>query len=160
MHIRQRRDDDRGAVTAFLRGHHAERVARFGELLDPLDHPALLAEEDGRLTALLTYVIDGRDCEVLTLHAGSRWRGAGSALLDAVRDLAVAAGCDRLFVVTTNDNIDALRFYQRRGFALAHLRRDAVTDSRRRLKAEIPDVGAYGIPLRDELELEIDLTTT
>jgi hypothetical protein len=63
----------------------------------------------------------------------------------------------RLWLVTTNDNVDALRFYQRRGFRLAELRPEAVTLSRRALKPEIPMVGAHGIELRDELELDLEL---
>ena len=56
--------------------------------------------------------------------------------------------------ITTNDHVDALRFYQRRGFQLAAVHRGAVEDSRGKLKPEIPVVGAYGIPLRDEIELD------
>jgi len=59
--------------------------------------------------------------------------------------------------VTTNDNVDALRFYQRRGFRLCRLSPEAVDRSRRTVKPEIPATGAYGIPLRDELELEMPL---
>jgi hypothetical protein len=58
---------------------------------------------------------------------------------------------------TTNDNVDALRFYQRRGFRLAALRTRAVDELRRRLKPTIPAVGEHGIPIRDEIELEIEL---
>jgi hypothetical protein len=57
-------------------------------------------------------------------------------------------------VLTTNDNVDALRFYQRRGFRLAELHPGAVDEARARLKPEIPRVGDHGIPLRDELMLE------
>ena len=104
---------------------------------------------------MLTYVPGQgwEQCEVLTLHASQRWHGAGTALIEAVEQLAARRGCARLWVITTNDNIDALRFYQRRGFQLAAVHRGAVDDSRR-LKPEIPVTGAYGIPLRDEIELE------
>ncbi len=68
--------------------------------------------------------------------------------------LAARHGCARLWLITTNDNVDALRFYQRRGFELAALHRRAVDESRSRLKPEIPVAGAYGIPIRDEIELE------
>ncbi len=81
---------------------------------------------------LATYVIDGADCELLTLHARTRFDGVGSALVAAVREVARRSGCTRLWVVTTNDNVDALRFYQRRGFRLAHLRAGAVDESRGR----------------------------
>jgi hypothetical protein len=71
--------------------------------------------------------------------------------------LAVAAGCRHYWVVTTNDNVDALRFYQRRGFRLTTIRCGAVDQSRRTLKPQIPVIGDYGIPLRDEIELAQDL---
>jgi ribosomal protein S18 acetylase RimI-like enzyme len=103
---------------------------------------------------VLTYVLDGDDCEVLTLHAAERFGGTGTALIEAVERLAADAGCARLWLITTNDNVDALRFYQRRGFRLVALHRGAVNDSRARLKPEIPRIGEHGIELRDELELE------
>ena len=78
----------------------------------------------------------------------------GSALLGAVEELARRRGCKRLWLVTTNDNTHALAFYQRRGFVLAALHRDAVTEARKTLKPSLPLVGEGGIPLRDELELE------
>jgi ribosomal protein S18 acetylase RimI-like enzyme len=131
MQIRASEASDRGALEAFLARWHSARVARRGELLRPLDHPALIAEESGRLVAALTYVLHGRDCEILTLHADERRRGVGSALIAEVTRIAREAGCTRLWVLTTNDNVDALRFYQRRGFRLAALRPGAVEASRR-----------------------------
>ncbi|HEY3261345.1 MAG TPA: GNAT family N-acetyltransferase [Pseudonocardiaceae bacterium] len=142
------------AVAAFLRERSSLRVARLGALLHPLDHPALLAiGDDGGLAGVLTYVVDRLSCEVLTVHTASQWHGTGTALISAVARHAAAAGCTRLWLVTTNDNVDALRFYQRRGFRLATLHPGAVDASRATLKPEIPLTGAYGIPLRDELVL-------
>ena len=152
------RVEDRPALEAFLRDHNALRVARGGELLDPLAHPALVAWSGDDLVGAATYVIDGAHCELLTLHARRQFTGTGSALLSAVQGIARDAGCTRLSVVTTNDNVDALRFYQRRGLRLARLRPGAVDESRELLKPEIPTSGSYGIPLRDELELEMDLS--
>jgi N-acetylglutamate synthase-like GNAT family acetyltransferase len=81
----------------------------------------------------------------------------GTALVAAVERLAAQQGCRRLWLLTTNDNLDGLRFYQRRGFRLAALHTGAVDDSRARMKPEIPPVGDYGIPLRDEVELDKQL---
>jgi ribosomal protein S18 acetylase RimI-like enzyme len=78
----------------------------------------------------------------------------GTALLEAVERIAAERGCRRLWLLTTNDNVDALRFYQRRGFRLARLNPGAVDEARARLKPELPTVGDYGIPIRDELVLE------
>jgi ribosomal protein S18 acetylase RimI-like enzyme len=153
--IRSATPGDRTALEPFLTRWDSLRVARRGVLEYPLDRPALLVEDDtGRLVAVLTYVIRGAECEILTLHSDLQWSGIGSALLAEVRRIAHAAGCTRLWLITTNDNVDALRFYQRRGFRLAALRPGAVDDSRARLKPEIPAVGAHGIALRDEIELE------
>ena len=157
MDVRLARSADRPALEAFLAGHHSVRVARRGELVRSLDHPALLAWQGDDLVGVATYVIGDGECELLTLHARGRFQGTGTTLLAALEDVARQAGCTRLWVVTTNDNVDALRFYQRRGFRLAALHPGAVARSRQLLKPEIPATGSYGIELRDELELEMDL---
>jgi len=157
VNVRPREVADHAAVQAFLARHNSVRAARLGELVHPLDHPAFVAEAaEGHLLGVLTYVPqrNWQQCEILTLHAGEQWRGAGTALIEAIGQLARRQGCDRLWVITTNDNVDALRFYQRRGFCLVTVHRGAVDRSRASLKPEIPQIGAYGIPLRDELELE------
>jgi ribosomal protein S18 acetylase RimI-like enzyme len=157
IEVRPRRPADALAVEAFLAERQSERVARLGRLENPLDHPALLAKRDGALAGVLTYVIGADECEILTLHAAEPARGVGTALVDAVERLAAERSCRRLWVLTTNDNVDALRFYQRRGFRLVELRPGAVDDSRARLKPEIPEVGDHGIPLRDEIVLDKEL---
>jgi GNAT superfamily N-acetyltransferase len=152
--IRKRRAEDVPAVAAFLDRHNSERVARLDRLERPLDHPALFAIDGGTVVGVLTYILDGPAMEILTLHADRQWAGCGTALVRAAERIAAESHCDRIFVITTNDNVDALRFYQRRGFRLAELRPGAVDRSRAVLKPEMPAVGAYGIPLRDELVLD------
>lgn len=142
------------AVRAFLETRSAAVVARRGELLDATARPAVVAiAPDGGIAGVLTYDVAGAECEILTLHAAAPWGGAGTALVRAVQVIAARAGCRTLWVLTTNDNVDALRFYQRRGFRLSALRPGAVEDARRTLKPQIPLTGSYGIPLRDEVEL-------
>ncbi len=157
VNVRPREAADEAAAQAFLARHNSLRVARLGELVHPPNYPAFVAETvGGQLLGMLTYVPghDWRQCEILTLHAGEQWHGAGTALIEAAGQLARRQGCSRLWVITTNDNVDSLRFYQRRGFCLVTVHRGAVDRSRASLKPEIPAVGAYGIPLRDEIELE------
>jgi GNAT superfamily N-acetyltransferase len=152
--IRIRRAADVPAVAAFLERHNSLRVARLDRLERPLEHPAVLAMDGGTVAGVLTYIIDASAMEILTLHAERQWGGCGTSLVRAAEQIAAASHCDRIWVITTNDNVDALRFYQRRGFRLAELRPGAVDRSRAGLKPEIPLVGAYGIPLRDELILD------
>ena len=129
--------------------------ARRGELIDVLALPGFVAEWDGRPVGIVTYRRDGHDCELAFIAAFEAGHGVGSALLAAV--IEATSGCDRLWLVTTNDNLDALRFYQRRGFCLSELRPGAVDEARLTLKPRISTSGAYGIPLRDEVELELVL---
>jgi GNAT superfamily N-acetyltransferase len=101
--VRPREAADQAAARAFLARHHSVRVARLGELVYPLDHPALVAEApDGQLLGMLTYVPgqDWRQCEILTLHAGDQWHRAGTALIEAAGQLARRQGCARLWVIT------------------------------------------------------------
>jgi N-acetylglutamate synthase-like GNAT family acetyltransferase len=102
----------------------------------------------------VTYRLEGDECEVITLNSLIGGMGVGSALIEAIREVAVSAGCKRLWLITTNDNLAALSFYQKRGFVLVAVYRNVLEQSRR-LKPEIPLVGMDGIPLRDELELEL-----
>jgi GNAT superfamily N-acetyltransferase len=154
MLVRAAGPDDRELLNAFLADQGSTRVARLGALVNALEHPALIAEEDSRLAGVLTYIIEGDRCEILTLHAAEQWRGAGTALIEEVERVVAAAGCRWLWLITTNDNVDGLRFYQRRGFSLAKLHPGAVDRSRASSKPEIPEIGDHGIPLHDELELE------
>jgi GNAT superfamily N-acetyltransferase len=154
MHVRAAEPADRSRVDTFLGDHNAALVARLEQLVDARRYPAFLAENDGEIAGVATYIVGDTDCEVLTLHATQPWQGVGTALLREVEQIAAEHGCTRLWLITTNDNVDALRFYQRRGFRLAKVHPGAVDASRLKLKPGIPEIGEYGIPLRDEIELE------
>ena len=78
---------------------------------------------------------------------------AGEALVKAVERVVTQSSCRRLWFITTNDNLNALRFYQKRGFELVSVHRNALEKSRK-LKPVIPLIGIDSIPLRDEIELE------
>jgi len=134
----------------------AEIVVAHGAVYRPAELPGLIAEIAGAPAGLLTYHIAGDACEIVTLDSARPGCGVGAALIAAVKEVARRAGCRRLWLITTNDNTHALRFYQKRGFVLAALHRNAVAASRA-LKPEIPLLGADGIPIRDEIELEFDI---
>jgi ribosomal protein S18 acetylase RimI-like enzyme len=158
VEVRRVTDEDREWTTAY----HATTwggplVARRGQLVDTSHLAALVALLDGERAGLLAYAIRGEECEVVTLATSSEGRGVGRALLDAIRQVAETAGCRRLWLITTNNNLRALKLYQRWGMELVALHRDAVRDARRRLKPEIPERDSQGIPIAHELELELCL---
>jgi DNA-3-methyladenine glycosylase I len=122
-----------------------------GEIFRPEQLEGFVTEDWSGVAA---YLIRGDQCEIISLNSLEASRGIGSALIRAVVKEAKGRGCRRLFLSTTNDNLHALHFYQKRGFELAALRRGAVNESRR-IKPGIPFAGEDGIPLRDEIELEM-----
>ena len=127
-----------------------------GRIHDALLLPGFVAVMDNHPVGLVTYRLAEGECELVTINSQRPGAGIGSALLEAVKEAAQKGGCRRLWLITTNDNLEALRFYQLRGFALVAVHRNALEASRR-LKPQIPKVGQHGIPLLDELELELVL---
>ena len=83
-------------------------------------------------------------------------RGIGSALIERVRAITAARGCRALRLITTNDNLRVIGFYQKRGFVLTRVNVDALEQSRK-LKPGIPLVGEHGIPLLHEIEFSMAL---
>jgi len=135
----------------------SEVVVSRGRLHRMAELPGFVATGDGgRIAGLVTYLIEVDICELVSLDAVDEGRGVGTQLLELAVEAAQAAGCGQVQLITTNDNMRALRFYQRRGFRLAALHAGAIEQSRA-LKPEIPEVGSHGIPLRDELLLVRDI---
>jgi ribosomal protein S18 acetylase RimI-like enzyme len=135
----------------------ALQVSR-GRLLRLDEHEGFIARRGGERLGFITYLIEDGECEVSGLASTEQGLGAGSALIEAVKAAAARAGCERLCLVTTNDNTHALRFYQRRGFRIAAVRVGRIEEYRWALKPEISRIGNDGIPIRDEIELEIEVT--
>lgn len=134
----------------------AEIVVAHGVVYRPHELPGFVAMRDHERVGLLTYHIEGDACEIVTLDSFREGHGVGTVLIEAAKQAAEGAGCRRLWLITTNDNLHALRFYQKRGFMLVAMHRNAV-DEARKIKRSIPLVGNDGIPIRDEIELEVIL---
>lgn len=146
---------DHEQIARFLEEQWTSRLVVSRGRLHQADRlPGFIANYAGKMAGLVTYRIEGVECEVVSLNSLVEGQGIGSSLLETVGAVARSAGCSRLWLITTNDNVEALRFYQKRGFKLAALHRNALEKSRL-LKPSIPRSGLHGIPLRDEIELEM-----
>jgi GNAT superfamily N-acetyltransferase len=127
-----------------------------GRLLEPRDVEALGAYLDDRLQGIVTWRIEQGTLYLLTLNNITDTRGVGVALLDAMLGMARTKGFPIMRALLSNDNVPALRFYQKRGFRIVEIH-SGVVDMMRALKPSIPEFGVDGIPMRDEIELEIVL---
>lgn len=141
----------------FLEVHnHSLIVVSRGIVYDASQLSGFAAMQGETPVGLLTYRIYDDQCEIVTLHSAVEGMGVGSALIVAARERARAAGARRLWLITTNDNLPALKFYQKRGLVLRAVHPNEM-DAVRKVKPEVPLIGLDGIPLRDEIELDMDL---
>lgn len=154
MRVRAFEPGDVPWAESLLGGFGGRLQARRDEIIDVLDGSGFVAEHDGQPVGILTYAGRPDGTELMYIEAVTHQRGIGTALVSALVRLV---GRQRIWVVTTNDNLDALRFYQRRGFSIREVRVGAVDRARATIKPSLPLVGDYEIPLRDEIELDLYL---
>jgi len=134
-----------------------EIIIVHGEVFDTSALIGLKAVSDDQIIGYLQYQIINDECEILTLASLKEGHGTGSALIEVVEKIARENNCQALSVITTNDNLHGLGFYQRRGFHLAALFPGKVNASRK-IKPTIPVIGENNIPIRDELRLKKSLS--
>jgi GNAT superfamily N-acetyltransferase len=149
---------DQNWVKAFMVEHWcAEEMIVRGEVVYPADLPGFVCFNAWGVLGLITYRISDECCEVMSLDSLQEHVGIGTALLDAVIASARQNKCQRVCLITTNDNLHALAFYQKRNFFISAVYPGAVTKSRL-LKPSIPLIGENGISIRDEIELTLAFT--
>ena len=153
--IRKIRTKDRLWVKEFWSEHWAgDFVLSRGKVHRPDELDGFVAEINDEKVGLITYKIANQELEIISFNSIIERKGIGAALLSKVVNFAHKKELNRVWLVTTNDNLCALRFYQKRGFKLVNIYPDAV-EAYRKLKPRIPLIGEDGIPLCDEIELEM-----
>ncbi len=157
--IRPNVSSDEPMIAALLEELWGSRnVITRGVLYDAAKLPGFLAFEGDSVVGLLTLRYEERACEVITLDAFERGKGIGTALLAEAKKEAQARGCERMWLITSNDNVAAFAFYQRQGMRMSAVYPDAITEARK-LKPQIPLVGENGILICDEVEFELSLVS-
>jgi len=133
-----------------------EFVVAHGVVFHPDSLDGFIAYDGSEWVGVITYTCSDGACEIVSIDSERERQGLGTKLINAMLEEVRKQGCRRVFLITTNDNLNALAFYQKRGFELVKINRGAVNESRK-IKPSIPLVGMNNIPLRDEIELEIML---
>lgn len=147
-------DSDKQMVTRLvMESWGSAIVVSRGRTRDAASLPGFIAFAENDIAGLITYCIEGSECEIIYLESFREGIGVGSGLIDAVIGVARESGCSRVWLVTTNDNTRAIRFYQKRGFSLCAIRFNEIARSRE-IKPQIPLYGYDGIPIEHEMEFE------
>ena len=147
-------DDQTWIARKLTENWGAPLIISRGIIHDAIKLPGFVVLNDSKPVGLATFRIDSQECELVTLDSWKENIGVGSLLIEAVKREALKSGCARLWVITTNDNLYALGFYQKRGFHLVAVYPNALAETRK-IKPTIPENGLHAIPLRDEIELQI-----
>jgi len=127
-----------------------------GNLYDTCNLPGFVADDDGALLGAVLYRPYRDECEVSALFSLVQGIGVGTKLLDSVSEMAKSNGTHRIWLVTTNDDTQAIRFYQKYGFDLKAVHIGAI-ELARKLKNELPTIGNDNIPIKHEFEFEMFL---
>ena len=147
-------DKTRKLVNQFLiENWYSTDMSIKGEIIDGTKLDGFLLQEDNKIIGLVTYTFFGEICEIVTLDSKRENIGIGTALLKEIEKVAIDSNCKKMRLITTNDNLRALQFYQKRGYCLTKLYPDAMNKVRK-IKPNVPLLGDNDIPLRDEIELE------
>lgn len=148
--------NDKQLITDYLKREWGSTliVLREGETFNLQYEKGFIAYDGDTVIGLITYRITGHICELLSLNSNIEKHGLGTSLIEKVRECAKLNKCDLLRVITTNDNLRAIGFFQKRGFRLVKLYVNAM-DFVRKIKPDVPLKGENDIPLNDELEFEM-----
>jgi GNAT superfamily N-acetyltransferase len=150
-------EENRPDINSFISNHWlTTKMIIRGHIIDMTQVDGIAVYEDSEIIALLTYTIRDNLCEIISLDSLLEGRGIATELIKRIISAAKEKQCSKIIVITTNDNINAMRFYQKRGFDMVRLYHNAL-DISRKLKPEIPFIGENDIPLRHEIEFEYDI---
>lgn len=157
MPLSEIQDSDRDAVAEFIQRHWDSKIVTSrGKAYYPHEHPGLIERRDGNIVGLLTYRVDHEDMHVLTLNSTLEGQGIGTSMMLQAIDTARKLQCTRMWLTATNDNLRAVGFYQRLGFRMVAIHLGAA-DEARKIKPQIPEVGERGVPIHDEVVMELPI---
>jgi len=150
-------EKDNKAVSEIIKGWGSDIIVSRGKTYRTEDLDGILVYDDNnKIIGLGLYDIKNNNCEIVLLETFVQNKGIGTQIIERIKEIAKTKHCKKIRLITSNDNINAIKFYQKRGFCIANIYINAMEEARK-IKPEIPYIGDYGIPIRDEIEFEIKI---
>jgi len=150
--VREATDADRVAARElFARDFGRTKIVAYGAVMDIDQMPALVAVRYADPSGALAYRLHGDALHIVALATDPMWQrsGVGGHLVAEAELIARRLNLRRLVVSTTNDNLPALYFYQRRGYRMTDFVPSSII-----MHTGQEVAGFAGIPVRDEVRLE------
>ena len=157
FNISEIKTEDKPLVASFISDNWGSPMSvSKGKMFNTTELPGFISKKDSKVIGLVTYNIHGNDCEIVTLDCHVNKHGFGTQLIKKIIEKARLNGCKRVWLITTNDNTKAIRYYQKRGFEWIGFYKESMQESRK-LKPEIAQLGNDNIPIKHEIEFELKL---
>ena len=156
MKFIEKTEKDHKAVSEIIGGWGSDILVSRGKAYRTEDLDGILAYDEEKIIGLGLYYIKDKECEIVLMETFLQNKGIGTQIIEKIKEIAKTQNCKRIWLITSNDNIDAIKFYQRKGFCFANIYIKAMDESRK-IKPEIPLIGNYGLPIKDEIEFELVL---
>ena len=148
--------NDNEAVSEIIKGWGSDILVSRGKPHKAQGLDGILAWDNGKIIGLGLYYIKNNECEIALLETFDQNKGIGTRIIEKIIEIAKESKCKKIWLVTTNSNINAIKFYQKRGFDISNIYINAM-DVARKIKPEIPEIAENGIKIKDEIEFEIKL---
>ena len=155
MEFVEKTEKDNQAVSEIIKGWGSDILVSRGTIHKAQDLDRILAYGKEKIVGIGLYYIKN-DCEIVLLETFIQNKGVGTQIIDKIKEIVKHKKCKRIWLVTTNSNINAIHFYQKRGFKISNIYIKAMEEARR-IKPEIPKFAENGIEIRDEIEFEMIL---
>jgi GNAT superfamily N-acetyltransferase len=156
MEYIEKTENENKAVSEIIRGWGSDILVSRGKIYRAEDLDGILVYDNKKIVGLGLYDIKNYSCEIVLLETFVQNKGIGTRIIERIKEIAKTKNCERIWLITSNDNIDAIKFYQKKGFRIVNIYINAMEESRK-IKPEIPYIGNYEIPIRDEIEFELKM---
>ena len=153
MNYVQKTKEDNKIVSDIVKNWGSDILVTRGKIYKAENLDGILTYDNEKIIGLGLYYIKGNECEIVLLETFIQNKGIGTKIIERIKKIAKAKSCKRIWLITSNENINAIRFYQKRGFHISNIYINAMEESRK-IKPEIPKE-ENGIEIRDEIEFEM-----
>ena len=150
--------NSRKEVLAYIEKEWGIPIVTRGKVIDLSNLPGFVAVAENTAAGAIVYQIHNNECEIVVLYSLTENKGVGTELINAVIEAAREQNCSRVWLVTTNDNTPAMRFYQKRGFTMkaVHVNAFKITQQIKGMGSGVI-LGIDDIPILHEVEFEMVL---
>ncbi|WP_250230159.1 GNAT family N-acetyltransferase [Anaeropeptidivorans aminofermentans] len=144
-------------INEYILTNWGKPIVTRGNIVKEENLSGFAAFDENMLIGAILYQIIDLECEIVVLYSLKENSGVGTRLINAVINAAKLKNCQRVWLITMNDNTHAIRYYQKRGFSLKAVHINAFEETRKIKGISENILGIDDIPVLHEFEFEMIL---